>query len=122
MLFPKKLKLIEPDRRVVTILKSLCNDKQNMVFIISCYDIEIIKKLFSEIDNLGLCGENGFYYKYPSEKEFKPLVKLTNTSWKEQVLKIMKMFSERVEGAEIQEMASSIKWSYTSNSSNSYSI
>ena len=117
---PDKLKLIEPDRRVVTILKSLCNDKQNMVFIISCYDIEIIKKLFSEIDNLGLCGENGFYYKYPSEKEFKPLVKLTNTSWKEQVLKIMKMFSERVEGAEIQEMASSIKWSYTSNSSNSY--
>ena len=30
------------------------------------------------------------------------------------------MFSERVEGAKIQEMASSIKWSYTSNSSNSY--
>ena len=116
----EKLKLIMPDRRIMTILKSLSNDKQNLVFIISCYDIEIIKKLFSEIDNLGLCGENGFYYKYPSEKEFKTLVNLTNTSWKEQVLKIMKMFSERVEGAEIQEMASSIKWSYTSNSSNSY--
>ena len=32
----------------------------------------------------------------------------------------MKMFSERVEGAKIQEMASCILWSYTINSSNSY--
>ena len=46
-----------------------------------------------------------------------PLVKLTKVSWKEQILPIMKMFSERVEGAEIVEMASCITWSY--NLSNS---
>ena len=116
----KKMRMISPDKRIITILKSLCNDKQNMVFIISCYDIRILQKMFCDIDNLGLCGENGFYYKYPYNKEFKTLVNLTNTSWKEQVLKIMKMFSERVEGAKIQEMASCISWSYTINSSNSY--
>ena len=115
---PKKLKLIWPDRRILTIVKSLCSDEHNMVFIISNYDIKIVQKLFEEIENLGLCGENGFYYKYPNQKEFTPLVKLTNVSWKEQVLKIMKMFSERVEGAEITEMASCITWSY--NLSNSY--
>ena len=109
---PKKLKYISPDRRILTIIKSLCADENNMVFIISNYDIKILQKLFDEIGNLGLCGENGFYYKYPKEKEFRPLVKLTNISWKEQVLKIMKMFSERVEGAEITEMASCITWSY----------
>jgi len=91
-----------------------------MVFIISSYDIKILQKIFCEVDNLGLCGENGFYYKYPEEKEIKTLVKLINTSWKEQVLKIMKMFSERVEGAKIQEMASCISWSYTINSWNLY--
>ena len=116
----EKMKMITPDKRIITILKSLCNDKQNMVFIISSFDIRILQILFKDIDNLGLCGENGFYYKYPSEKEFKTLVKLINTSWKEQVLKIMKMFSERVEGAQIQERASCISWSYTINSSNLY--
>ena len=115
-----KLKMLLPDKRIISILKSLCNDKQNMVFIISSYDIKILQKLFKDIDNLGLVGENGFYYKYPEEKEIKTLVKLTNISWKEQVIKIMKMFSERVEGAKIQEMASCILWSYTINSSNSY--
>ena len=115
---PIKLKNISPDKRIITILKSLCSDKHNMVFIVSNYDIKILQKLFEEVENLGLCGENGFYYKYPNQKEFIPLVKLTNTSWKEQVLKIMNMFSERVEGAEIVEMASCITWSY--NLSNSY--
>ena len=115
---PNKLKSIFPDRRIITILKSLCSDERNIVFIISNYDIKILQKLFEEVENLGLCGENGFYYKYPSEKEYKPLIQLTNVSWKEQVLKIMKMFSERVEGAEIVEMASCITWSY--NLSNSY--
>jgi trehalose 6-phosphate synthase/phosphatase len=115
-----KMKMIMPDKRIITILKSLCKDKQNMVFIISSYDIQILQKIFCEVDNLGLCGENGFYYKYPEEKEIKTLVKLINTSWKEQVLKIMKMFSERVEGAKIQEMASCISWSYTINSWNLY--
>ena len=115
-----KIKMIMPDKRIITILKSLCKDKQNMVFIISSYDIKILQKIFHEVDNLGLCGENGFYYKYPDQKEFKTLVKLINTSWKEQVLKIMKMFSERVEGAKIQEMASCISWSYTINSWNLY--
>ena len=116
----EKMKMIMPDKRIITILKSLCKDKQNMVFIISSYDIKILQKIFCEVDNLGLCGENGFYYKYPEEKEIKTLVKLINTSWKEQVLKIMKMFSERVEGAKIQEMASCISWSYTINSWNLY--
>ena len=116
----EKMKMIIPDKRIITILKSLCSDKQNMVFIISSFDIKLLQILFKKIDNLGLCGENGFYYKYPSEKEFKTLVKLINTSWKEQVIKIMKMFSERVEGAQIQEKASCILWSYTINSSNLY--
>ena len=115
---PEKLKLISPDKRTVTILKSLCSDEENMVFIVSNYDIKILQKLFEDIENLGLCGENGFYYKYPSEKEFKPLVQLTNISWKEQILQIMNMFSENVEGAEIVEKTSCITWSY--NLSNSY--
>ena len=114
---PKKLKLLSPDRRIITILKSLCSDEHNMVFIISNYDIKLLQKLFEEVDNLGLCGENGFYYKYPSQKEILPLVHLTNISWKEQILQIMNMFSERVEGAEIVEMASCITWSYNINNS-----
>ena len=64
---PKKLKLLSPERRIITILKSL-SDEHNMVFIISNYDIKLLQKIFEEVDNLGLCGENGFYYKYPSQK------------------------------------------------------
>ena len=116
----EKRKIISPGQRILSILKSLCSDKNNIVFIISNYDIRILEFLFEKVDNLGLSGENGFYYKYPGEKNFTPLVKLEDISWekqKEQILKFIKHFSEKIEDTKIVEMTSNITWSCTLNNS-----
>ena len=99
-------------KRIIKIITSFCQDPKNMVFIISKYNPEYLNKIFGKIKNLGICGENGFFYKYPNQKEFKPLIQNIDWSWRETVLEIMKTFSERMEGVKIRENRSNISWSY----------
>ena len=99
-------------KRIIKIISSFCQDPKNMVFIISKYNHENLYKIFGKIKNLGICGENGFFYKYPNKNEFIPLIKNIDWSWRETVLKIMKTFSERIEGVKITENRSNISWSY----------
>jgi len=99
-------------KRILNIISAFCSDPKNMVFIISKYAHEDLYKIFGKIKNLGICGENGFFYKYPDKKEFKPLLKNIDWSWRETALKIMKMFSERTEGSKVCENKSNISFSY----------
>ena len=99
-------------KRIIKIITKFCEDPQNMVFIISKYDHECLFKIFGNINNLGICGENGFFYKYPNEDKFKPLLKNIDWSWRETALKIMKMFAERTEGSKVTENKSNISFSF----------
>ena len=99
-------------KRIVKIISALCEDPKNMVFIISRYDHTFLFKIFGKINNLGICGENGFFYKYPDKEEFVQLRQNIDWSWKETALKIMKMFSDRIEGSKVTENKSNISFSY----------
>ena len=98
--------------RIIKIISAFCKNPQNMVFIISRYGHETLFKIFGSIKNLGICGENGFFYKYPGENKFKPLLKNVDWSWRDTALKIMKMFSERTEGSKVTENKSNLSFSY----------
>ena len=99
-------------KRIVKIISSLCQDPNNTVFIISKYEHEILNNIFGSIPNLGICGDNGFCYKYPEMEEFTPLIHEVDNTWRETALKIMKLFSERTEGSKVIEKKSSIIFSY----------
>ena len=99
-------------KRIVKIISALCSDPNNTVFIISKYDHEILNNIFGSIPNLGICGDNGFFYKYPEMKDFAPLIQDMDNTWRETALKIMKLFSERTEGSKVIEKKSSIIFSY----------
>ena len=98
--------------RIIKIISSFCSDPNNTVFIISKYDHEILHKIFGNIKNLGICGDNGLIFKYPESPDFVQLVYDLDTSWRETALKIMKMFSEKTEGSQVIENKSSIIFSY----------
>ena len=98
--------------RIIKIISSFCSDPNNTVFIISKYDHEILHKIFGNIKNLGICGDNGLIFKYPESPDFVQLVYDMDTSWRETALKIMKMFSEKTEGSQVIENKSSIIFSY----------
>ena len=99
-------------KRIFKIINSFCQDPNNSVFIISKYEHEILNNIFGSIPNLGMCGDNGFYYKYPEMEEFSPLIHDVDNTWRETALKIIKLFSERTEGSKVIEKKSGIIFSY----------
>ena len=108
----KNNKKTKVSKRIIKIISSLCSDPQNLVFIISKYEHELLSKMFEGIDNLGICGDNGFFFKYPESDKFIPLIENIDMSWSDTALKIMKMFSERTEGSKVIENKSSIIFYY----------
>ena len=99
-------------KRIIKIISSFCSDPNNTVFIISKYEHEILQKIFGSIKNLGICGDNGLFYKYPENEDFEQLVQEEDKSWRETALKIIKVFCERTEGSCVIEKKSSIIFSY----------
>ena len=65
----------------------------------SKYETDFISHFFSKVPNLGLCGENGFFYKYPKENKYNEIIEIQDWSWRDTVLKILKEFTEKTEGS-----------------------
>jgi trehalose 6-phosphate synthase/phosphatase len=78
----------------------------------SKYETDFLTNFFSKVPNLGLCGENGFYYKYPKEKTYNQIVDIQDWSWRDTVIKILKEFTDKTEGSFYIEKKSCVIWNY----------
>ena len=112
-----KKNIMTPNRGLLKILKILSQDENNLIFIMSKYETDFITQFFSKLPNLGLCGENGFFYKYPKEDEYNEIVEIQDWSWCDTVIKILKEFTEKTEGSFYIEKKSSIIWNYKQSDS-----
>lgn len=109
---PERHSKMTPNHRLLKILKHLTKDPNNLIFIMSKYETHLISKFFKALPNLGLCGENGFFYKYPNEDYYSQLMNVKDWSWRESVMKILTVFTEKTEGSYIVEKSSCISWVY----------
>ena len=111
----EKLELLKPEKRLIKLMKILSEEKGNQVYILSKYETDYLYEYFGKIPNIGLCCENGFYYKHPDDKEFNNLVEVKDWSWKDTVIKILKTFTEKTEGSFIIEKKSSLIWNFNNS-------
>ncbi len=114
---PSKKNIMSPNKGLLKILDNLSQDENNLIFILSKYETDFISHFFSKVPYLGLCGENGFYYKYPNENIYNEIVEIQDWSWKDTVIKIIKEFTEKTEGSFYIERKSSIIWNYKQSDS-----
>ena len=103
---------IAPDSRLLEILKRLSHDERNLIFIMSKHDTETLSTFFKPIKTVGLCCENGFFYKYPEDDAFKQITAINDWSWHDSVVSVLKAFSEKTEGSYINEKKSCVSWVY----------
>jgi trehalose 6-phosphate synthase/phosphatase len=111
----EKLTFLKPEKRLIKLIKILSEEKGNQIYILSKYETDYLSQYFGNIPNIGLCCENGFYYKRPNDKEFNDLVEVNDWSWKDTVIKILKTFTEKTEGSFIIEKKSSLIWNYNNS-------
>jgi trehalose 6-phosphate synthase/phosphatase len=110
------MKKHSPSKKVIQILKKLCKNEKNYVYIITGKKKIFLEEWFKSIDNLGCGAEYGYSYKFAQEsseswgeKEYKDSMK---ENWKTHARNIMEQFEAKTEGSLIKEKNSSISWDF----------
>ncbi|PWN42869.1 hypothetical protein IE81DRAFT_323008 [Ceraceosorus guamensis] len=124
--FPK-----EPEEALIKLLKDLCADTKNRVYLLSGRGTSDLESFAKDLPAIGLIAENGCAVSYVgntshSQDEASPggsgarqwvsLVAGYNLSWMAPVREILSYFSERTEGSYMEERGASILWRFWSRS------
>jgi trehalose 6-phosphate synthase/phosphatase len=95
-------------------IRSLCDNPQNIVFIVSTGSRGELDAEFGTMSNLNLIADNGLYFRKARESAWECLCneQTLDTSWKEEVKKITKAYADRTNGAFIVINEASILYDY----------
>jgi len=95
------------------LLKNICSDPSNTVAIVSQRDTAHMSAKFSDIENLWIAAENGYFYGYngPGQlMEFNKLVEIKDWGWKATVQEIVNSYQERTDGSFVTIKDSDVRW------------
>ena len=103
-----------PSEKLVNVLKNLCSNPKNYVYIITGKPKKFLLSWFNDIENLGLGGEYGYYYKEAQKpnSDFQTLFNINDWSWKDTAYNIFKEFEIKTEGSKTKLKDSSISWNF----------
>ena len=103
-----------PSEKLINILKSLCNNPKNYVYIITGKPKKFLTEWFKDVENLGFGGEYGYYYKEAQNPKGSvyTLIDLKDWSWKQNAISIIKQFELKTEGSRTKVRDSSISWNF----------
>jgi len=93
-------------------LKALCDDERNSVYILSGKLKHLVSKWFENINGLGIGAEYGYHYRPNGEKEWKVAPIHASKEWKEKTKAIFQWYKERTDGSNIEIKDNSIVWVY----------
>ena len=106
-----------PSEKLINVLKSLCNNPKNYVYIITGKPKKFLQAWFKDVKNLGYGGEYGYYYKEaqcPDDK-IHTLISMKDWSWKQSAYTIIKQFESKTEGSRTKLRDSSISWNFANS-------
>lgn len=73
---------------------------------------DVAQKWFEECKQLSVGAEHGFFIKYAGQSDWKNILRRVDLSWIENVRDMMRQYSEKTDGAFIEEKESMIVWNY----------
>ena len=106
-----------PSEKLINVLKSLCNNPKNYVYIITGKPKKFLQEWFKDVKNLGFGGEYGYYYKEAQSQDDKihTLISMKDWSWKKNAYTIIKQFELKTEGSRTKLRDSSISWNFANS-------
>ncbi|KAG1351779.1 hypothetical protein G6F62_002884 [Rhizopus arrhizus] len=101
-----------PSEKTIKALKELCEDPQNIVWVVSGRTQEWLDYCLGHIPNLGLSAEHGCFIKDPESSTWLDMTGDLDLSWKDGVKEIFEYYTERTPGSLIEDRKCSIAWHY----------
>lgn len=102
----------KPSASVKDTLKKLCENTQNIVWVVSGRTQEWLDECLGDIPNLGLSAEHGCFIKDPSSTTWSDISDGLDFSWKKDVNEIFEYYTERTPGSLIEKKKSCLAWHY----------
>ncbi|GAA0170386.1 hypothetical protein LIER_24658 [Lithospermum erythrorhizon] len=96
----------------VGILNSLCNDANNVVFIVSGKDRKTLSQWFSSCENLGIAAEHGYFVRPIQSTEWETCIVVPDFYWKQIAEPVMELYTETTDGSFIDAKETSLVWNY----------
>ncbi|MES2648539.1 MAG: bifunctional alpha,alpha-trehalose-phosphate synthase (UDP-forming)/trehalose-phosphatase [Bacteroidota bacterium] len=107
--FSVDINAVSPDRKLLRIIKSLTDDNNNKVVLISGRNYTTLQDWFGNM-KLDLVGEHGVWQRKHGT-EWQEIIKL-DSEWKSGILPILKIYCDRTPGSFIEEKSHSLVWHY----------
>jgi trehalose 6-phosphate synthase/phosphatase len=106
-----------PTDRMINVLKGLCADARNTVFVVSGKERHSLTSSLQGIPNLGLAAEHGMFISWPTKnvdakRRWETLVPETDRSWRSLAISIMEVYTSRTHGSYIEETEMKVLWQY----------
>ena len=101
-----------PSHTLKKILRKLCQDTKNIVYIVSGRDTKTLDEWLGDIPKLGLSAEHGCFIKPPLVETWANLVEEVDLSWHQEVIQVLSYFTERTPGSFIEQKHVSVVWHY----------
>ncbi|CAO3587680.1 unnamed protein product [Absidia cylindrospora] len=102
----------KPSPDMLKYLQTLCDNPQNLVWVVSGRDQNTLDEWLGGVQGLGLSAEHGCYMKAPLCQEWSSIVDDVDMTWKQDVAEIFAYYTERTQGSFIENKKSSITWHY----------
>ncbi|KAJ4879694.1 hypothetical protein Rs2_36748 [Raphanus sativus] len=109
-LVPESSLVKTPTAEVLSVLKSLCDDPKNTVFIVSGRGWESLGDWLSPCENLGIAAEHGYFIRWSSKKEWESCYSSAEAEWKTIVEPVMRSYMDATDGSTIEFKESALVW------------
>ncbi|CAE5963657.1 unnamed protein product [Arabidopsis arenosa] len=109
-LVPESSIVQDPSTEVVSVLKALCEDPNNTVFIVSGRGKESLSNWLSPCENLGIAAEHGYFIRWNSKDEWETCYSSSDTEWRSMVEPVMRSYMEATDGTSIEFKESALVW------------
>lgn len=107
---PQSSIIKSPSSEVISILKKLCSDPKNTVFIVSGRGQKSLSDWFAECDNLGIAAEHGYFTRWNKSSDWESSPVVTEFDWKRIAEPVMKSYAEATDGSYIETKESALVW------------
>ncbi|OMO78171.1 Glycosyl transferase, family 20 [Corchorus capsularis] len=100
----------KPSPEVISLLKTLCDDPKNTVFIVSGRGRASLSDWLAPCETLGIAAEHGYFIRWSKNSEWETSPVGADLEWKRIVEPVMSLYREATDGSSIETKESALVW------------